>query len=1074
MGNGIESTGGIGPQISGLERPQQALQSLLAGNVTAAWDAMLQPGELSPKDKDAFIKKLGIKDTIYENVVQAMTNPALIISLLLSYKFPVAIGASLFKIAKEVGGMTGRLPILGRLASPIAIFRGTDVPETLMTIAGNRMEFRKKFDVLYGEVLGKFQTATNRLPTHQEQVLVSAYLDGLHESTKGYAGRNGKVVIGAGANRVELEGVKALMPGLEQKMAPELLELAKGTRGVLDQQWEHVFGQPENRRFVARALKRLQKEGLIDEGLQAFIDDPKKLAHYFPHRVLQNEEDFRSMVKALTQSGSSRQFARNAQGRAVEWITPEVQRRQFAMVPDAQDLAAVADFVDQGELKKLQEITKAQLLNGAQKAGMRTRTVDQLRQMPLQEMLSEYGKVLQPAEASAFSASMLENMPRSYSLKLMPVINSYNHTLAGTYAWTAKGGGEKMRSMVDEAKAAAQLGDARAKWRSEYLENTILPQAMGRGTFRQSIKAQLWDQGMARVGASLEEGPIRTLLGDKTADVIAGHLKNSRGAMSFMNVQAKAAGYFYMSTLGLNVGSSLTNMLQTLLTTGPTLGFRTTAEGLGEAMRKSHKYFALRLGKRALDHEGALAAAYPEFAKAGLVSAPITAEVIENTLQNAYNVARLPSKATKLYEKLSRAMLSTFTASETSNRLIAFEAGMIHARRGGLGIDDAIAHARRVVETTQFPAGVHNRPAFVADLPPLLGQFLNFPMKMLEFATSTAMTAGSAGKNVFGYNPGTFARMIAGSVIAMELGDTLGVDLRGGLLSGALPMPEQPSDRRLFGAFPIVPPFLQLTGSAAVGAATGDWGALAASTPLLVPGGIQAFKVAGLLPPQVPGAGVGQSLAKAFERTYADYDQPAPDGRIAVYSGKGTFRGYYTPWEITKYGLGVKGGDLDKEQALLQMVTKGRNKIAEAKVSYVDARFRNNATEANKIASNFKQEFGFQLPVSSRDMKALQTRRTVSRLEQLIRTMPAGEARNQAIQVLSATMGADAPQLLGVDPAMLGQPRPAAQASRFGGTPSGFSQRNPFNPQTDLGPQDTVNPSTIGRQPGINRVGQPF
>lgn len=1073
MPSGIESYQ-IGPNVSALERPQQALQSMMTGNVQGAWDAMLQPEELSPRDRDAFIKKLGIKDTVYENIVQGLTNPALILSLVLSHKFPVPVGKALWKLSDQVSGMTSRIPILGRLASPVAIFRGTEVPETLMTIAGNRMEFRKRFDARYAEVLSAFQTKTGRLPTSQEQVLVSAYLDGLHERVKGFGGKNGKVTIGAGATRVELDGVGALMPGLPEKMGADLREFATSMRGVLDEQWEYVFNQKDNRRFVARALKRMQKEGLIDEGLQAFIDDPKKMAHYFPHRVLQNEEDFRQMVKALTQSGSTRQFARNAQNKAVEWITPEVRRRQFAMIPDQQDLASVMDFVDKGQLAKLQEITKAQLLHGAAKAGMRQTTIGKLRAMSLDDIMQNYEKLLQPAEANQFSASMAENMPRSYSLKMMPVINSYNHTLAGTYAWTAKGGGEKMRAMVDEAKAAAILGDKRATWRAEYLENTILPQAMGRGTFRQAVKAQLWDQGMARLGSSLEEGPIRQLLGEKLTDTLASHLKNSRGAFNFMNVQAKAAGYFYLSTLGLNVGSSLTNMLQTVLTTGPLLGFKTTAEGLGAAMQKSHKYFALRLGPRTLDHEAALAAAYPEFAKAGLVSAPITAEVIENTLQNAYNIAAMPSKATKVTEKISRAMMGMFTASETSNRLIAFEAGMIHARRGGLGIDDAIAHARKVVETTQFPSGVHNRPAFVTDLPPLLGQFLNFPAKMLEFATSTALTAGSGDKSVLGYNPGTFARMIAGSVIAMELGDTIGVDLRGSLLSGALPMPNTPSDKKVFGMLPVVPPFLQLTGSAAVGVATGDWSNLVSSTPLLIPGGIQTFKVAGLLPPNVPGSNVGQSLAKAFERTYADYNQPAPDGRIAVYSGKGTFRGYYSPWEIVKYGLGVKGGDLDREQALIQMVTKERDAIQEAKSSYVDARFRNNATEANKIAFTFKQQFGFALPVSDRDMKALQTRRTVTRLEQLIRTMPAGEARNQAIQVLSATMGADAQALLGVDPAMLGQSRPAAQQSRFGGQSGGFSRRDPFSPTTDLGPQDTVNPSTIGRQPGVNRVGPLF
>ena len=241
------------------------------------------------------------------------------------------------------------------------------------------------------------------------------------------------------------------------------------------------------------------------------------------------------------------------------------------------------------------------------------------------------------------------------------------------------------------------------------------------------------------------------------------------------------------------------------------------------------------------------------------------------------------------------------------------------------------------------------------------------------------------------------------------------------------------------------------------------------STPLLIPGGVELFRTMGLIPPGVPGAGLGQAAARAFERTYADYDQPAPDGRIAVFSGRGTLKGYYRPWELVRYGLGVKGGDLEKEQLLLKTLVSQRDTIRETRQSYMDARFRNNGREAQQILEGFSARFGFELPVSNKDVKAMQMRRQVTRLEQVVRTMPPGPAREQIIQLIGATLGTTGEQILGIDPALLGQSSKVRQAARTAnvGRP-GFSAR------TDLSPLDTVNPSTIGRTRGVNQQQPPF
>jgi hypothetical protein len=167
--------------------------------------------------------------------------------------------------------------------------------------------------------------------------------------------------------------------------------------------------------------------------------------------------------------------------------------------------------------------------------------------------------------------------------------------------------------------------------------------------------------------------------------------------------------------------------------------------------------------------------------------------------------------------------------------------------------------------------------------------------------------------------------------------------------------------------------------------------------------------------------------------------------------------------------MGIKGGDIEKEQNLLQTLVKNRDMIREERQSYMDARFKNNAKEANQISSGFKQRFGFELPVTEKDMKAMQMRRQMTRLEQVVRTLPPGPARDNLIAVMGATFGTTGEQLLGIDPALLGQPSKVRNAARTAnlGKPR-------FNARTGLSAFDTVNPSKIGRQPGVNLQQPPF
>ena len=1072
--------------IGALDRPGQALQNTLVGDLPGGFQAMFTPGDLSIPQRDAFLKEHGLDKGPWSHIFRLITNPLLIITLALSYKFPVASAESLFKVTNSVKAMTKRFPLIGKFASMQGLFRGTGVAEDYGQVVRDIWDFRSQHNGQMSTLLRQFRASTGRLPTQKEQLMVSSWLDGLHKPLRGWEGKDGVITIGKGASRVELPSVGVLMPNLEAQMSAPLRRFAGDMRGVLDEMWTKSFGDIKNREKILASMARLKKTGQLDEMSETwaeYLRNPRKVVDYYPHRLIRTEEDFQAMMKAMTDESSGRAFSRQASRKAERWVGPESYTRHNAMMPSLPELDALAKsrLVDPVELSKLKDISKFKVLSAARAEGNLTqRTLMKLETATFDQIRERYPSIMSKAEGQAFQGVLAEASPKQYTLKLMTTLNNYTQTMGSTYGWTIKGGGEKLMDHLRNLKVVGKegrLGAPYAKMRAEMLENTYIPIALGRGTFKNALKSQAWEQNMYQLAEWVRTPKVRGVLGETLTKTMHEHLVNTQGAFSYINVSQKAAGYFYLSTLGLNPASALKNILQIVLTTGPVLGPVATTQGLSAAMRKSHKYFAARLGTKKLSHDEAIRFAYPSFGKSGVASAPLTDEALENTLKNISSVQGLAGgKSQTVTKKISASMMALFTASETANRVTTWEAALIHARRAKMKPEMAHTFAARVVEETQFLTGPQNTPFHLLGRNALVRQLGQFPLRFLEFATHTAFNLGVeavdplTGKkmNVMGKNPGTFARMIAGSILAMELGRYLGVDASDALVGGAVPTFQDRTEGP-FGGFPIVPPAVGIVGSLLQGASTGDFSSLMRSTPLLIPGGTGTLRAVGLLPPSL-GGDMGVRASKILGRSYADYRQPAPDGRIAVYTRQGTLKGFFTPWDLVKMGLGVKSGDKASEEELMTLLVKGRDQIRASKKDWLDARLRNDASTARSIAERFQQQFGFNLPVTEQDVEATQVRRRVSRLEQLVRTLPPGAARDQYVQLIAATLGASGPALLGIDPALLGQPKPVREVSRFGGP--GPQQSGPRS-QYRTGPFGGVDPSKVGRQalPSNSRFG---
>jgi len=1060
-------------RITPEQRAGQALQNLMMADVPAAARSLISPDNLTPQERDAFLKDLGLAESPWAGVYRMLTNPALIGSLALCYAFPIPSAKNMFKLAKKVEGFSKRFPILGRLTSAWSLFSGTEVPGILSRITRDRDDWRSRYGIALASALKQFENRTGRSVSSQEQKMVSAWLDGLHLPLRGFQGKNGVIQIGRGVTAFETDAVGALLPNLEQRMSSPLLNLAKDTRKVLDGMWDEGFAKLEDRKAILEAFGRLRKSGFVTEEMEAMVglmENPQKIEWYFPHRAQRTDEEVRHIMQRLTAGVTKeKHYAALSQHKMTTWLGREFHKRNYVMIPSFQDLHELGNLVDPVEYKKVLDITKHRVLDFARKEGtLRTASLERMAAMPFEEMLVKYHTMLPQEEAFGMLGAIASEMPTTYSLKMAPVLSQYVHSTANTYAWTIKQGGTDMAEQLFRAKAVAEAGEPWARRRAEMLENTYIPIAMGKGTLRTSIKSQVWDHEMNKLSTLVDRPVFKKVLGEKLTGFLKDNLSHTQGAWSFLNAQRSVSSYFYLSTLGLNPGSAFKNLFQLVLTTGPVLGYRTTAQGVSEAMRKSHKYFALRMGPRKLGHEEAIRSAFKEYGASGLAASPITDEAINNAYRNAYEIAALPTgKLAKMGEKISRAMMSIFTSSESTVRISSFEAALIHAKRSKLPMEEAIRYARDVVENTQFPTGPSNVPYVLLDVGSMWKQLAQFPLRTAEFATSTAWRLGAAEKNVLGVNPGTFARMVAGSTVAYELGEMMGLDMGDALLGGAVPTFREWGP---LSPLPVVPPMVQILGASAMGLASGDFTEMVRSTPLLMPGGVGVAKWAGFLPPGVPGADVARKAAHWVGKNYADYEAPAPDGRIPVYTGRGSLRGFYTPWELVRAGMGIRGGDLDTERELMEVLVKNRDQIREARRGYAEALFANDPGRAAAIARDYQKRFGHPLPVSEKDVETVQKRRMTTRLEQMVLTLPP-EARQVYVDWIAQTYGANTQDFLGVDPAMLGLGgRGGGQAraqSRGQTVRPGAGQPGPY--LNEMSPYDRVEPYQIGRQQSVPR-----
>lgn len=618
---------------------------------------------------------------------------------------------------------------------------------------------------------------------------------------------------------------------------------------------------------------------------------------------------------------------------------------------------------------------------------------------------------------------------RPYMMNPVAAWTSYTYSMSRPYVWHAQGLVKDImgtdvslgQAMLDETAKLTQEGRA---FMQEYL-----PIIQGRTNEAQTKSVLKWTNTRMDAVAWLKNPESGSkYLPASWNKWLVGKLTAERGPFTYLNASNGLAGYFYYSTIAGNPATTFENLLQTILTTLPLLGPEATGMGITNAFQKTQKYYDLRWGARKLDVGAAMKEAFPEFSRVPHLGGQYTLSqtIISGELENAWQVAAnsvpeglsayVGAGKNPLLEKAKQLAMSMFSQSELWNRHVAFEGalwkGTEEALARGLSridaVEETIPLAAKVVRMSQFAMGPGQMPHGLLNWAAPWRQFMYFPLRYLGFlAESTRQgigpltAAGTPSWTTMGgaRQWGTVGRGIAASEATRVLGSNLlGMDLSGGLMTGALPAPGIPGTP--WYPAPIVPPIFSIPALLAQAAQTQTTEPLEQAAALMTPMGIPLYRAykSGVLP----------QLGIPLGEKYAGWDKRDEQGRVPVYDATGKLIMHRTPTQMFMKAAGLQSDDVVKEREMVGYLLRHRDRIRDIRRQYVDAVYDNDPQQADRVQAYFKQEYPDlgEMQVKQSDLTAADRRRQMSRLQRLLETFPK-EYRQEFQNVVGTAMSAD-------------------------------------------------------------------
>lgn len=986
------------------ERPALALANALQGDPEAALNSLISPDKLSPSQhRDLVERWFGPGESAAKSIARFFTNPLTIGALALVVKWPAPTMAAIRPVVGMLKDFDRHTPgWMAKLLGELENFAGTGVDDALMWSTRQRAAQSYKYVKPHGDALAKFSQAVQQeMPTTSQQLAMGYVADmeqaGALENT---------------AKRIN-EALEHL--GVSRRIKPEQLmpkqPLPSAARELIDTTREQTLVPLQDlhreldeagltkemqRDMVSQSVALRQKVSLADPKLRGKLRKaalargatgaPTEYDNlYFPHVVirtpLEQQQAYNSMMIELGEgTQSARAKAAQTVAGAGHVTSPHLIKRHWEALPDPEQMKRLAEggYVDKDVADAISLI------------------YDRSREFGVGEL------------------------PGRYDLRYTNAVQHYADSMIRAHTWRmpnlpespyAAGFGKFMQDRAIQLTNSPNFTDQRL---GQMLADTTMPALLGRSNVQQYMR-NLTANGFKKWTANFLERPaVKQIIGEDAHKWLMDTLHYGTGTVSWHHAGGKLASWFYLSTLGFNPATAAQNLMQTAITTGAMVkpGF------LVDSLQKVAKGYPelLALQRQGLDEHEALLKVFPEFGRQFLEVEPRHVDMIRNAAQAGADI--LPVGGAQGFKGLGRkftdAGLSMFSLTERFNHLVAFYAGHGQAVAEGLSGKEAGAIGAKLTKLAQAWSGPHSIPTGIQTWSPVMRQFLTFPLKTAGFLAASA--GGGVGLGPGGmFNPGTLGRAIVGSMAAYEGAKGLfDIDLQNSLLFGAV---AQPRERGPLAPLPVVPPAVAVGAAAVYDLAKGTTEETQKVLPLLVPGGVEASRLLPMVGDQI-SSGLGQGVARAVGRPYANYETPDANGKVPVYSADGNYVGHFSPLELFRRGMGLGSDVAQNEAELSKYLARQRDEIRNYRRQYIVAKAGHDEDEAHRIDLEFQQKFQIgPMTIRAQDQKAYETRQQTARIQRQFKSIPA-QARPLYNTMLNNVLSQITPQLVGSDPGL--------------------------------------------------------
>lgn len=482
------------------------------------------------------------------------------------------------------------------------------------------------------------------------------------------------------------------------------------------------------------------------------------------------------------------------------------------------------------------------------------------------------------------------------------------------------------------------------------------------------------------------------------------------GVADIRSLSRKGANYMFSTHIMGNPGSVMLQLFQPIVTTARYVPLRHLAQGYGKALDEMLGY-ATDFVKEGYG-SGAVKSErirrnfkFADPSRMGRDVLGITPEILDTVEGHLDAAAKLgpPTVVDKLY----RTLMSGFEKAEWVNRSVTAHAmeSWMDASKVALRPADRLNRIEEMVRATQFGGNWLNTPALFLDQNsafsnPLIRQFMTFPVNML---TLNAVPVGGRqpGWEYWGGAARDIGRMMGLSAFVYEALKPTGFDPSRALFASSTTdlVSRFQADPNAGLTVPL-PPALSVGLQFLQWVPTQDQELLKQWLPRVVPAGVGLSRLASALPdlPNSPLLG----LPGSFQKKYADYGRPLPDGRVPIYnSTTHQLVEYKSPFQVISRALGVPLETGIPESELTSTLVAQREEVLRYRARALRALAGNDVAKSQRIQQEFQQRYGVPLTISRQQLKSFLDGRMVARPERVSNRAPA-ELRGATQQMLGS------------------------------------------------------------------------